>query len=64
MPAPIGPLLALVVRILGVDGSKSSSALSSTVFSSQQVALRSELPSLHLSALGLLAATLRGVRGY
>lgn len=63
VPAPIGPLLALVVRILGVDGSKSSSALSSTVFSSQQVALRSELPSLHLSALGLLAATLRGVRG-
>ncbi|KAG0609883.1 hypothetical protein M758_7G021100 [Ceratodon purpureus] len=63
VPAPVGPLLSLIMRILGVDGSRSSSSLGSSVFSSQHVSVCSELPALHLSALELLSATLRGVRG-
>lgn len=61
MPAPVGPLMALVMRILRVDGSRAS--LDASLFASQQASLRSELPALHLSALELLSAALRGVRG-
>lgn len=62
MPAPVGPLMALVMRILRVDGSRAS--LDASLFASQQASLRSELPALQISALELLSAALRGVRGY
>nr|XP_024382247.1 uncharacterized protein LOC112285560 isoform X5 [Physcomitrium patens] len=64
VPAPLGPLLALSMRILRVDGSRLSSAsrLGGTIPSSHQAALYSELPALHLTALNLLASTLRGIR--
>lgn len=66
VPAPLGPLLALSMRILRVDGSRLSSAsrLGGTIPSSHQAALYSELPALHLTALNLLASTLRGIRRY
>ncbi|KAG0632018.1 hypothetical protein M758_1G298300 [Ceratodon purpureus] len=64
VPAPLGPLLALSMRILRVDGSRLSSAsrLGAPIPSSHQAALCSELPALHLTALNLVASTLRGIR--
>lgn len=66
VPAPLGPLLALSMRILRVDGSRLSSAsrLGPPIPSSHQAALCSELPALHLTALNLVASTLRGIRRY
>lgn len=62
VPAPVSPLLALAMRILHVDGSRSLLASSLGVTASHQAALCAELPALHLSALKLLESTLRGVR--
>jgi hypothetical protein len=54
------------MRILRVGDSQVSAAspLGPNVMTAHQASLCSELPVLHLSALNLLAATLRGVRRY
>lgn len=64
VPVPLAALLALITRILSVDGSlyRSPSVLGAPVSSSQQVSLCCELPALHSCALDLLYATLCGVR--
>uniref|UniRef100_F6H5R6 Proline-, glutamic acid-and leucine-rich protein 1 n=1 Tax=Vitis vinifera TaxID=29760 RepID=F6H5R6_VITVI len=58
---PINSLLALVERVLKVDGSLSQSPLPSTA-AMQQEFICSELPALHLASLDLLEAIIRGVR--
>lgn len=63
---PIGPLLALAMRILRVDGSRLAvpPPHGATVSSVHQVSLCLEIPALHLNALDLLIALLCGVRRY
>ncbi|KAJ4972716.1 hypothetical protein NE237_005890 [Protea cynaroides] len=58
---PIRPLLALVSRVLTVDGSFSKSLLS-FVTVMQQEYICSELPVLHSHSLDLLIAITKGVR--
>ena len=58
---PINSLLALVERVLKVDGSLSQSLLPTTA-AMQQEFICSELPALHLASLDLLEAIIRGVR--
>jgi hypothetical protein len=66
VPVPIGPLLALAMRILRVDGSRlpTPPTMGAAVSSVHQVSLCLEIPALHLNALDLLTAVLRGVRRY
>ncbi|XP_010939528.1 uncharacterized protein [Elaeis guineensis] len=58
---PVRPLLALVGRVLRVDGSLHESLLLFTTVMHQEI-LCSELPELHLASLDLLIATIKGVR--
>ncbi|KAG1366435.1 proline-, glutamic acid- and leucine-rich protein 1 [Cocos nucifera] len=58
---PVRPLLALVGRVLRVDGSLPKSLLLFTTVMHQEI-LCSELPELHLASLDLLIATIKGVR--
>ncbi|XP_008807711.2 proline-, glutamic acid- and leucine-rich protein 1 [Phoenix dactylifera] len=58
---PVRPLLALVGRVLRVDGSLHESLLLFTTVMHQEL-LCSELPELHLASLDLLIATIKGVR--
>lgn len=58
---PVRPLLALVGRVLRMDGSLHESLLPFTTVMHQEL-LCSELPELHLSSLDLLIATIKGVR--
>lgn len=64
VPVPLSALLALVRRILSVDGSpyRSASVVGVPLSSAQQTYLCCELPALHSCALDLLYATLCGVR--
>ncbi|GBG62267.1 hypothetical protein CBR_g29875 [Chara braunii] len=64
VPMPLRPLLALIMRVLAVDGSRpvGMSSLGGQASLSQQASLCSELPVLHAGALNLLSATLRGAR--
>ncbi|KAJ7519067.1 hypothetical protein O6H91_20G021200 [Diphasiastrum complanatum] len=61
---PMTPLLALVSRILHVDGSRvpAISPLGVNISTAQQLALCCELPTLHGCALDLLNATICGAR--
>ncbi|XP_042498607.1 proline-, glutamic acid- and leucine-rich protein 1 [Macadamia integrifolia] len=58
---PVRPLLALVSRVLSLDGSLSK-ALLSFVTVMQQEYICSELPVLHSHSLDLLVAIIKGVR--
>eukprot|EP00250_Pteridium_aquilinum_P003200 c13518_g1_i2 orf=1245-3185(-) len=64
VPVPLTALLALITRILTVDGSPygPASVLGMPTSSAHQVSLCCELPALHSCALDLLYATLCGVR--
>ncbi|KAF5185273.1 3-chlorobenzoate-3,4-dioxygenase reductase subunit [Thalictrum thalictroides] len=58
---PVRPLLALVRRVLLVDGS-SQQALRPLMTVAQQENICSELPSLHLCSLEVLTAVIKGIR--
>lgn len=58
---PVRPLLALVGRVLSVDGSLSQ-ALQPFMTVLQQELICSELPVLHLGSLDILTAVIKGVR--
>lgn len=58
---PVRPLLALIERVLMVDGSLSQSLLP-LMTSMQQELICSELPSLHLHSLELLLSIIKGLR--
>ncbi|MCO5549839.1 hypothetical protein L7F22_003313 [Adiantum nelumboides] len=64
VPVPLTAMLALITRILTVDGSPygSASVLGMPTSSAHQVSLCCELPALHSCALDLLYAILCGVR--
>ncbi|OAY80601.1 hypothetical protein ACMD2_16403 [Ananas comosus] len=58
---PLRPLLAVIRRVLSMDGSLSRSLLPFTTALDQEL-LCSELPFLHLDFLNLLISTIKGVR--
>ncbi|KAL5724950.1 hypothetical protein ACHQM5_008150 [Ranunculus cassubicifolius] len=58
---PIRPLVALIKRVLVVDGSSSQSLLSFMTVT-QQENICSKLPILHLHTLELLTALIKGIR--
>ncbi|KAI5083348.1 hypothetical protein GOP47_0003091 [Adiantum capillus-veneris] len=64
VPVPLTAMLALITRILTVDGSPygSASVLGMPTSTAHQVSLCCELPALHSCALDLLYAILCGVR--
>lgn len=59
---PLGPLLALVSRILSVNGSLNQEPVPICVNTQQQALLCTQLPALHSCALDLLSAIVKGVR--
>lgn len=57
---PLGPLLALISRILNVNGSPYQQPIG--IGNQKRTLLCAELPALHSCALDLLAAVVKGVR--